>query len=86
MGFRMKGFYLGFKERAQKQVEVSSVYEMVIFGLLSLCLHSHQMLQKRWIELENRLRLISFSRPDKRDAIEDELRSIEVSLRSAATS
>lgn len=44
------------------------------------------MLQKRWIELENRLRLISFSRPDKRDAIEDELRSIEVSLRIAATS
>ena len=44
---------------------------------------STQVLQKRWIELEDRLRLISFSRPDKRDAIEDELRSIEYTLRMA---
>ncbi|XP_032781807.2 uncharacterized protein LOC116919857 isoform X1 [Daphnia magna] len=43
-------------------------------------------LQQRWIELEKRLGLISFSRPDKREAIEDELRSIELTLRMAASS
>lgn len=45
-----------------------------------------QRLQQRWIELEKRLGLISFSRPDKREAIEDELRSIELTLRMAASS
>ncbi|XP_046455917.1 enkurin-like isoform X2 [Daphnia pulex] len=42
-------------------------------------------LQQRWIELEKRLGLISFSRPDKREAIEDELRSIELNLRMAVS-
>jgi hypothetical protein len=44
-----------------------------------------QNLQQRWIELEKRLGLISFSRPDKREAIEDELRSIELNLRMAVS-
>lgn len=48
--------------------------------------HMIQRLQQRWIELEKRLGLISFSRPDKREAIEDELRSIELTLRMAASS
>lgn len=40
-----------------------------------------QWLQDRWNELEKRLRSVSFSRPDKREAIEDELITIENRLR-----
>jgi len=38
-------------------------------------------LQDRWTELEQRLVSVSFSRPDKREAIEDELIMIENRLR-----
>ena len=42
-----------------------------------------KVLQQRWIDLEKSLSVVSFSRPDKREAMEDELRSIEVRLRLA---
>ena len=41
-----------------------------------------QWLQDRWSELEKRLGSVSFARPDKREAFEDELITIENRLRS----
>ena len=57
---------------------------MQLLNLISELLHmSNKVLQQRWIELEKSLNVVSFSRPDKREAMEDELRSIEVLLRLA---
>ena len=41
-----------------------------------------KVLQKKWIELDQRMGVVSFSRPDKREAIEDELLAIERRLQS----